>query len=96
MFDSRSDSPDEPHYGSDESISTANGNKYNNQEHYYSVHGWPEGWEGCNNFESADRIVAMESFDRDGDTSHASTRSASLEPDFDQEIGWSQVSASIA
>lgn len=27
------------------SISTENGNKYNNQLHYYSEYGWPEGWE---------------------------------------------------
>lgn len=26
------------------SISTENGNKYNNQLHYYEEHGWPEGW----------------------------------------------------
>ena len=42
IFESFSeDSDDLSSHHSAESINTANGNKYNNQEQYYEAHGWP-------------------------------------------------------
>lgn len=39
-------SSDDELAGSELSISTENGNKYNNQLHYYDIYGWPEAWGG--------------------------------------------------
>lgn len=73
------------------SISTENGNKYNNQIHHFERFGWPPGWEFRNQYTQLGDSELEDLAPTDG--SHSSPNRVET---LDLEVSYSQVSFEYA